>query len=134
MEKEAGTMKRNRAGFFILILLVAFCAQTGAARANKSASVITVPESADRNAEITIRVTVTHSANSAAHHTEWLKVSVNGKEVGRWEFTSSSLPEGGTFTREIKHRLGENAEIRAEASCNVHGSAGANTARVKVKE
>lgn len=127
-------MKRKRAGFFILILLVAFCAQIGAAWANKSASTISVPESADRNAEITIRVTVTHSANSGTHHTEWLKVSVNGKEVGRWEFTSSSLPEGGTFTREIKHRLTENAEIRGEASCNVHGSAGANTARVKVKE
>jgi desulfoferrodoxin (superoxide reductase-like protein) len=127
-------MRKDRTGLIVLVVLMAFCVLTGVARANKSASAITVPESADRNTEITIRVTVTHSANSAAHHTEWLKVSVNGKEVARWEFTSSSLPEGGTFTREIKHRLAENAEVRAEASCNVHGSAGVNTARVKVKE
>jgi desulfoferrodoxin (superoxide reductase-like protein) len=127
-------MRKDRTGLIVLVVLMAFCVLTGVARANKSASAITVPESADRNTEITIRVTVTHSANSATHHTEWLKVSVNGKEVGRWEFTSSSLPEGATFTREIKYRLAENAEIRAEASCNVHGSAGPNTARVKVKD
>jgi desulfoferrodoxin (superoxide reductase-like protein) len=127
-------MKRKNALFLTLALLAAFSLQTAVAWANKSAAAIAVPESADRNAEITIRVTVTHSANSGTHHTEWLKVSVNGKEVGRWEFTSSSLPEGATFSREIKYRLAENAEIRAEASCNVHGSAGPNTARVKVKE
>ena len=97
--------------------------------ANKAETKIEVQESADKGSEITIKVTVTHSANSAFHYTEWLWVQVNGKEVARWDF-GSKKPEGATFTREIKVKVEGDLEIKAKANCNMHGSA--NEAVVKV--
>jgi desulfoferrodoxin (superoxide reductase-like protein) len=83
---------------------------------------------------LTIRVTVTHSANTALHHTEWLKVTVNQKEVARWDYTSNSLPEAAGFTKEIKLKAVENMEITAQASCNNHGSQGPTMVKVTVRE
>jgi hypothetical protein len=59
---------------------------------------------------------------------------VNGKEIARWDYTMSNLPEGATFTKEIKYRIDGDIEIKAEASCNLHGSAGPAMAKVLVKE
>ena len=98
--------------------------------ANKSETKIEAPESAAKGSEITVKVTVTHNGNSAFHYTEWLWVKVNGKEVARWDF-GTKKPEGATFTREIKVKVDGDLEIRAKASCNMHGSA--NEAVVKVK-
>jgi desulfoferrodoxin (superoxide reductase-like protein) len=97
--------------------------------ANKSETKIEAPQTAEKGSEITIKVTVTHSANSAFHYTEWLWVQVNGKEVARWDF-GSKKPEGATFTREIKVKVEGDLEIKAKANCNMHGSA--NEAVVKV--
>jgi len=97
--------------------------------ANKSETKIEAPDSAAKGSEITVKVTVTHSANSGIHYTDWLWIQVNGKEVARWDF-SSKKPEGATFTREIKVKVGGDLEIKAKANCNMHGSA--NEAVVKV--
>ena len=97
--------------------------------ANKSETKIEAPQTAEKGSEITIKVTVTHSANSAFHYTEWLWVQVNGKEVARWDF-GSKKPEGATFTREIKVKVDGDLEIKGKANCNMHGSA--NEAVVKV--
>ena len=79
-----------------------------------------------------IKVTVTHSANSVFHYTEWLWVQVNGKEVARWDF-GSKKPEDATFTREIKVKVDGDLEIKAKANCNMHGSANEATAKVTAK-
>ncbi len=100
--------------------------------ANKSETKIEAPASADKGSEITIKVTVTHSANSVFHYTEWLWVQVNGKEVARWDF-GSKKPEDPTFTREIKLKVDGDLEIKAKASCNMHGSANEATAKVTAK-
>ena len=97
--------------------------------ANKAETKIESPETAAKGSEITVKLTVTHNANSAIHYTEWLWLQVNGKEVARWEF-SSKKPEGATFTREIKVKVDGDLEIKAKANCNMHGSA--NEAVVKV--
>jgi desulfoferrodoxin (superoxide reductase-like protein) len=115
---------------FLSIILI----HGGIARANKSAAAIEVPESVSKAAEITIRVTVTHSANNFLHYTQWLRVSAGDKEIARWDFTSSQRPEGAVFTKEIKYIVDGSVEIKAEASCNIHGSKGPAIVRVTVKE
>jgi desulfoferrodoxin (superoxide reductase-like protein) len=102
--------------------------------ANKSTTSVEVPESIPKGSEITIRVTVTHNANNFIHYTKWLQIMVNDKEIARWDYTMSNRPEGAIFTKEIKYKVEGDIEIKAEASCNIHGSAGPSTVRVLVKE
>lgn len=101
--------------------------------ANKSETKIKAPESADKGSEITIKITVTHSANNFFHYTEWLWVQVNGKEIAKWEYSSGHRPEDATFTKEIKFKVDGDVEIKGEASCNMHGSANVATAKVMAK-
>jgi desulfoferrodoxin (superoxide reductase-like protein) len=107
---------------------------SGNAWANKAESKIEVPEAAAKDQEITIRVTVTHNANNFFHHVEWVWVQVNGKEIARWDYTASNKPEGETFTKEIKYKVEGDLEIKAKASCNMHGSAGEAVVKVLAKE
>jgi desulfoferrodoxin (superoxide reductase-like protein) len=117
----------------ITIVSVAFLgANAGTVFADKTSVAISAPDSAAPGSEITIRVTATHSANNFLHYTDWLYVTVNGKEIARWNFTRSKKPEGSVFTREIKYTVNENAEIKAEGHCNMHGSKGPATAQVSV--
>ena len=102
--------------------------------ANKAEAKIEAPESAAQGSEITIRVTATHSANNFFHYTEWLQIKINEKEIARWDFTGSNKPEAATFSREIKHRVEGDSEIKAKASCNIHGSAGEGVVKVLAKE
>ncbi len=110
------------------------CLHVGIASANKTATSIAAPENARKGSEITIKVTVTHSANSAFHQTQWLKVMANKKEIARWDYSSSNLPEAATFTKEIKVRCTEDLEVVAEASCNIHGSAGPATVKIIARD
>lgn len=116
----------------MMILAVLFV-QTVPALGNKSAASIEGPSQVQKGTEVTLRITVTHNANSSSHHTEWLKVSANKNEIARWEFTADKRPEGAEFTREIKIKVTEDTEIVAEASCNRHGSGGPAVHRVSVK-
>ncbi|MGB9627602.1 MAG: desulfoferrodoxin family protein [Thermodesulfobacteriota bacterium] len=106
----------------------------GIALANKSAVSIEAPQSVAKGSEITLRVTVTHNANNFLHYTKWVQIIINGKEVARWDYTLGNRPEGATFTKEIKYVVNEEIEVRAEAYCNLHGSAGPAIVKVLVKE
>lgn len=79
-------------------------------------------------------MTATHSSNNFFHYTEWLQIKINEKEIARWDFTGTNKPEAATFTREIKYRVEGDSEIKAKASCNIHGSAGEGVAKVLAKE
>jgi desulfoferrodoxin (superoxide reductase-like protein) len=111
-----------------------FLMTAGTAWANKAETRIDVPESATKGSEITIKITVIHSANSFLHYTEWAWIQVNGKETARWDFSSSNRPESETFAREVKIKVEGDLDIKAKASCNLHGSANDATAQVKAKE
>lgn len=114
----------------ILFLLVS----ATSALADKAAVTITVPESVKAGTEVTIKIKVTHSGNNFIHHVDWAQISVNGKEVKRWDFSWSSTPEAGTFEREFKQVVTVPIEVSAQADCNMHGSNGPVKAQIKVTE
>ena len=118
--------------FGILVLGISLF-QVSVVFANKSEVTIEGPTDAVKGSEVTLRITVTHSANTASHFTEWLKVTANKKDIARWDYTKESRPEGAVFTKEIKFKVTENTEIVAEASCNNHGSKGPAKHTIKVK-
>jgi desulfoferrodoxin (superoxide reductase-like protein) len=107
--------------------------QVGVALANKSEASIEGPIDAAKGSEVTLRITVTHNANTASHYTEWLKVAVNKKEIARWDYNKENRPDGAVFTKEIRIKVMENTEIVAEASCNNHGSKGPAKHKIIVK-
>ena len=116
------------------VLAIIILMQSSDALANKSVASIQAPTEAPKGSEVAIRVTVTHSDNNPLHYTEWLYVTVNGKEIARWNYTAFNRPEAATFTREVKYTATDNMEIKAGASCNLHGSAGPATATISVKD
>lgn len=113
------------------LFILLFC---GSALANKSAVSIQAPSSVQRGSEVVIQVNVTHDGNNFLHYTEWVYVMVNGKEIARWKYTASERPEAESFTKEVRTTATENLEIKAEANCNLHGSAGPAMLRVPVKD
>ena len=124
----------RKINLFLTVLLLVAGAWNGVALADKATATIEGPANAAKGSEVTLKVTVTHSANSARHHTEWLKVTANNKEIARWNYTSSERPDGAVFTKEVKVKVLETMEVKAEASCNVHGSKGPSTLKITVKE
>ncbi len=114
--------------------LFVFLSSRGTSWATKAETKVEGPESAAKGTEMTIRVTVIHSANNFFHHIEWLWIKVNENEIARWDFTAGNKPEGATFTREIKYKVEGDMEIKAKASCNLHGSAGEAAIKVMMKE
>ncbi len=128
-------IERNKKKLILLSVAALFTfLLSGNAWANKAESKIEVPEAVAKGQEITIRVTVTHNANNFFHHVEWVWVQVNGKEIARWDYTASNKPEGETFSKEIKYKVEGDLEIKANASCNIHGSAGEAVVKVLAKE
>jgi len=126
--------KIKKTGLFLMQFLwvVLLCANV--AFANKASVAIEAPAEVTKGTEITIRVTVDHSANNVFHHVEWVQLSVNNTQVAYWQYSAFDLPPGATFTKEIKYLVNENTEIRAEASCNLHGSAGPGFLKIVIKE
>jgi desulfoferrodoxin (superoxide reductase-like protein) len=116
-----------------MLILAILLLQVGPTLANKSATSIEGPTSVAKGTEVTLRVNVTHTANSASHYTEWLKVTANKKEIARWDYSKDKRPEAAEFTKEIKFKVMEDTEIIAEASCNNHGSRGPSTYKITVK-
>jgi desulfoferrodoxin (superoxide reductase-like protein) len=116
-----------------ILTLAIMLLQVGPALANKAAASIEGPTNVVKGTEVTLRVTVTHSTNSASHYTEWLKVTANKKEIARWDYSKDKRPEAAQFTKEIKIKVAEDTEIIAEASCNNHGSRGPTTHKITVK-
>ena len=126
-------MKKITINLSLIVLAMIVLVYGGYVWANKSSASIEVPESIPKGSEITIRVTVTHNANNFLHYTKWLQIMINGQEVSRWDYTLSQKPESAIFTKEIKYKVDGDIEIKAEASCNIHGSAGPATAKVLAK-
>ena len=114
----------KRKGVVVVALVLLFLSLASESPGNKSSVRIEAPERAAKGSEVTIRIQVFHEGNSFLHHTSWLYVKANGKEIARWEFSAFSRPEAGDFIREITYKLEEGVEIVAEANCNMHGSAG----------
>jgi desulfoferrodoxin (superoxide reductase-like protein) len=127
-------MKFRKLLLLLPVLLLATQLMSGTARADKASVSIQVPSAVSQGSETVITLTVKHSANNFFHHTEWVYVTVNDKEVSRWSYTASNLPPGGVFTKQIKVAATKDLTITAEASCNLHGSAGATSAKIAVKD
>ena len=125
-------MVRTRALVCISVLFILF-SFVGPALANKASVSIEGPQTVAKDTDVTIRVTVNHRGNSFLHHTKWLQVMVNQKEIARWNYTGSQKPEVEVFTKEIKIKVDGNMEVTAEATCNIHGSAGPATFQISVK-
>ncbi len=121
-------MRRLKLSEFIMLLLI-FLFSPPLLFADKSAVKITAPGSAAEGSEITIKIKVIHDSNNFFHHTEWAYLKVNGKEIARWNYPF----ESEVFTREVRYRVDGPLSIEAMSYCNLHGSAGAKTATVKVK-
>ena len=126
-------MKRITINLSLIFLIMIVLVYGGYVWANKSSTSIEVPENIPKGSEITIRVTVTHNANNFLHYTQWLQIMINDKEVSRWDYTRGNRPEGAIFTKEIKYKVDGDIEIKAEASCNIHGSAGPAISKVLAK-
>jgi desulfoferrodoxin (superoxide reductase-like protein) len=127
-------MRSYRIGVVLAILVSATVLWSSIASANKSSVTIKAPAEAHRNSEVTIVISITHNANSFFHHTEWVYVMVNGKELERWQYSASDRPPGEVFSKEVKVLAAGDLDIKAEASCNMHGSAGPVTFKVAVKD
>ena len=127
-------MKRTTVNLSLMFLVMIILLYGQEAFADKATTSIEVPENITKGSEITIRVTVTHNANNFIHYTKWLQIMINGKEVARWDYTAGNRPEGAKFTKEIRYNVEGDIEIKAEASCNIHGSAGPSIAKVLVRE
>ncbi len=115
---------RARLVLLTFFMLLIFLCIPPFAFANKSTVTIEAPEKAEIGSEIIIRINVRHSGNNLFHYTESAYVTINGKEVKKWEFSSFKRPEAEEFSREIRYRVDGPLEIVAGANCNVHGSAG----------
>jgi desulfoferrodoxin (superoxide reductase-like protein) len=102
--------------------------------ADKATVALDAPAEAAKGEEITILLTITHSADNFFHHVNWVEVWFNGKTAYRWEYSPVNLPEAATFTKEIKMKVEGDTEIKAEANCNIHGSKGPGSVKVIAKE
>lgn len=127
-------MKSKKVGLFLMQILLVVLLWVNTAFANKASVSIEAPAEVTKGSEITIRLTVDHSADSIFHHVEWVQLRVNNNQIAYWQYSASDLPPAATFTKEIKYVVNENTEIRAEANCNLHGSAGPGFFKIVIKE
>jgi desulfoferrodoxin (superoxide reductase-like protein) len=120
---------------FIFTTIFLFCLIASPVFASKTSVTIDAPDKAAKGSEIKIKINVTHSGNNFIHHTDWVYVKVNGKEVGRWEFSSGKLPEGENFSREVSYKIEVDGPltIEAEGDCNIHGSAGKVEKKIEIQ-
>lgn len=127
-------MRHLRAVLIFPVLVLAILFTAGTASADKSSVAIKAPAEVPPGTEVSIQVTTTHSANNMLHYTDWVTVTVNGKEAARWSYTASERPPAEVFTKEVKVVATEDLDIKAQANCNLHGSAGPASAKVVVKK
>jgi desulfoferrodoxin (superoxide reductase-like protein) len=117
---------------FALSVLAVFCFSLAGVLANKTNVEVKAPAEVKAGTEITITIAVTHKGNSKSHHTDWVFLNINGKEVQRWNYGKDSLPLTENFTIEYTYIANEPLTIEAEGHCNIHGSTGLKTTTVKV--
>jgi desulfoferrodoxin (superoxide reductase-like protein) len=127
-------IKLPKSCLLLLIFLWMGPVSANIALGNQPTVTIEAPADVVKGSEITIRITVDHSANDPFHHVKWVQVLVNYREILWREYSFFHLPEDYTFRIELKYRVKEDTAIRAEASCNLHGSRGPTFLRVSVRE
>jgi len=101
--------------------------------ANKTTVALAGPEAVAAGTEVTITVHVSHKGNSAIHHTNWVWVKADGKEIARWEFTASHRPESADFSREVKYMVSGPVELTAQGNCVLHGGQEPAVLKIGVK-
>jgi len=84
--------------------------------------------------EIEIVINVTHSGNTRLHYTDWVVLTVNGKEVKKWEYDRSNRPDNENFTLKYTLVIEEESVIEAQGNCSLHGSSGKDQVTVKLIE
>lgn len=124
--------KRNA---FLFAVMFIVCLTASTLYANKTSVGIDAPDQAVKGSVIKIKISITHKGNNFFHHTDWVYVKVNGKEIARWEFSSGKLPEEENFYREIEYKAEEAGAlaVEAEGNCNLHGSTGKAVKTITVK-
>ena len=132
-EKTSGLSRRDFMKAAGMVVVAGVVLRGGPALANKSAVRIVAPESAGAGEEINIELHVSHKGNNFFHHTEWVYVQINDEEVQRWTYGARSRPENETFTVTLRHTMNASIVIKAEASCNIHGSEGPAQASVTLQ-
>ncbi len=100
--------------------------------ANKTSVEIKAPATIKKGQEVTFVINVTHKGNSKGHHTDWVTLKLNGKEIKRWDYPKDSLPAAENFTLEYKMVAAEDGTLEAQGHCNLHGSAGAKSVALKI--
>jgi desulfoferrodoxin (superoxide reductase-like protein) len=123
-----------RVGFTLVASLFFLVVSATNAFADKSSVTISAPESVVKGTETTIKIQVTHSGNNFIHHVSWAKISIDGKEAARWDFSWNKRAESKVFEREFKYVVNAPIEITADSDCNLHGSKGPAKASIKVTE
>jgi desulfoferrodoxin (superoxide reductase-like protein) len=101
---------------------------------NKTSVEVKAPTTAKKGQEVTIVINVMHKGNTKAHHTDWVTLKFNGKEIKRWDYTKDNIPATENFTLEYKMVLPEDGTIEVQGHCNLHGSAGAKTLTLKTSK
>jgi desulfoferrodoxin (superoxide reductase-like protein) len=114
-----------------LLLPILFLFTSVSLLANKTRIEVKAPSEIKKGVEVTIIINVFHKGNSNGHHTDWVYLKINGKEVKRWEYAKDNLPPDENFTLEFKYVVNEESAIVAEGHCNIHGSAGIQKATIK---
>ena len=129
-------LRRDLIRFILMTTALGSCSFISLDRAcaDKSSVTIEAPATVTKGDEITITVTAFHDANNFFHYTDWLYIMVNDQEIARWDYTWRKRPEGKTFIKEITYTVTDPIEIKAEAHCNMHGSAGPQILKVSVND
>ncbi len=115
-----------------LTMIALFGIFLAGAYANKTSVTIKAPAEIKAGTEITVVIQVAHKGNSKGHHTDWVSLKIDGKEVKKWEYTKTTLPPSENFTVEYKITVTADMVIVAQGNCNIHGSTGAKTLNIKV--
>jgi desulfoferrodoxin (superoxide reductase-like protein) len=114
-----------------LLLPILFFFTSASLLANKTSVEVKAPSEIKKGVEVTIIINVFHKGNSNGHHTDWVSLKINGKEVKKWEYAKDNLPPNENFTLEFKYVVNEESVIEAAGHCNIHGSAGIKKATIK---
>lgn len=114
---------------FVMVLLF-----LSAAFADETSVSINAPVSAQKGTSITVTIAVTHKGNNILHFTDWVVLKVNGNEVKRWEYRFNERPDSEDFSVQYQLKVEETLQLEAQGHCNIHGSTGAVSTTVKVKE
>ena len=115
-----------------LLSLLTLITLPGSLFANKSSVELDIPKSAKKGSIIQIKVKVIHKGNSFFHYSNWVYIKINGETLKKWEFTAWKRPGSEVFTRELVYTVAGPTNVSAKAHCNLHGSIGEKSKKIKV--